>query len=169
MLLLLPAVQYYSFAGDYSLGGFNSPRGFGLSVDYALGDDIRNSYSVFAETYGIFGGKYNVPGLKGMFLHYNRLASLDMEFSALDLFFAPGGSIGWVRDNASGDRFGLCTSVDFAIASLLRFDRGISIEFGFVVEAGLFSRPSGNGVRISMYHNGVMQAYYPHIKLMFNL
>lgn len=150
-----------------SPGLFSSPKGAGFSIDYEVSRNIRNSYIVLADLYGVVKGRYDTPGIKAVFLHYNRFAGFESGGTAVDFYFAPGVSMGYVRDSGSEGLYGISTAVDIALAGRINFERGFDIEVGFNCEAGLFSRSIDKGVRMSLYRNGLTQAYYPFVKISY--
>ena len=87
-LVAFLAVQSYASAGGVSAGLFNSPKGFGICVDYVASDIIYNSYSVYADCYGMLSGTYRNPGVKACYLHYNRLACLNCYPCKLPFLFS---------------------------------------------------------------------------------
>lgn len=164
-LVAFLAVQSYASAGGVSAGLFNSPKGFGICVDYVASDIIYNSYSVYADCYGMLSGTYRNPGVKACYLHYNRLASFDYDGARGGLFLGPGASSGLVRDNGS-DKFGVLLTADIALAVRLSFPRHIDIEMGMVAELGFIARNTPKGVQMNIYNNGLTQALIPTLKIM---
>ena len=152
-------------AGDLSAGVFNSPKGFGISLDYYATEDIYNSYTVYADMYKMFSGTYRNAGVKFVYLHYNRLGGKDYGNTRFDLFLGPGASSGYVRDFDS-EQFGLTLTADIALALRARFDRCFDIEFATLTELGFIARDAGGKTQVSIYGNGIRQVFLPTLKIM---
>ena len=149
------------------MGTYNSLKGFGICMNANTESGIRNSYTLYADTFDVLNGKYNTPGIKAVFLHYNRLAGFSTEKARIDLLLAPGATVGYVRDYNSGGHYGICSCVDFSTCCLASFDRGIEIEFGFDIELGVLGRRLGDGIELGLYRNGVSRGYFPHVKISY--
>ena len=163
--MALITMHMNAFAGDVSAGLYSSPKGFGFSLDHAATDDIINSYTIYADVYGLYNGRYNGAGVKIQYLHYNRLASYDIPHAKIDILLGPGGSTGYVRDLDS-DRFGMLLTADIALALRIRFQRNFDMEAGTAASLGFISDNSSGKLQIGIYNNGLLQALYPSIKLM---
>jgi hypothetical protein len=166
LAILSLALHPDACAGDLSAGLFNSFKGFGISVDHIANDDIYNSFTVYADIYRMPFGETAYPGIKIVYLHYNRIATINRQYSTYDIFIAPGFSTGYVRDFEK-PRPGLVTAADLSLAVKMRTEKNIDVEFGFLSEIGFISN-SGNGkTQVGIYSNGLRQSWYPIIKLMY--
>jgi len=169
-LLILTIIAFSAVHGSVSAGGlsaglFNSPKGFGFSIDYIASDNIYNSYNVYADIFGMMDGRYDSPGIKACYLHYNRLAAFNYKDTDCGLFLAPGASTGYVRDMGS-DKFGAILTADVALALRLSYQRSIDIELGAVAELGFIARKTGSGTQMNIYNNGLVQALFPTLKIL---
>lgn len=126
---------------------------------------VYNSYTLYADAFGMYSGEFTTPGIKAVYLHYNRFASFSSRFADYDLFLAPGASTGYVRDRGS-DNLGFLVSADLAMAFRATFKRKIDIEFGMFAELGFKSGYSGGKAQLGIYNNGLTQALYPTLKIM---
>jgi len=162
----LLAVQFNAHAQGWSAGLYNSLKGMGVSIDYKANDDIYNSFTLLADMTGIFGGRYTEPGIKMVYLHYNRLSAFSTEHADFGIFLAPGASTGLVRDHDT-DSFGTILTADIAIALNACFIRNIDIEVGFMAELGFFATSTVSGTQMNIYDNGLRKAMIPSIKLMY--
>lgn len=160
------AVHFNASAGDLSTGLFNSVKGFGLSIDYNANEDILNSYTVYADLYGMYSGSSHSAGIKFVYLHYNRLTRLESRHARYDIFFGPGASTGYVMDNGS-ERFGLILTADLAVAVRVSFNRSLELELATVAELGFSYGESDNKSQLDIYANGLMQALLPSLKIMW--
>lgn len=154
-------------AGDYSAGSFHSPKGFGLCLDYDTGGPILNSYTLYADIYGIPNDRFNDPGLKFVFSHYNLLGRLDGEDVTASFWLGPGVSLGVVRDFGKGGNFGNCTSINCAGSVRLQYSRKIIIDLGLNLELGFIGMKNRGDYEITVYGNGIRQAWYPQVKIMY--
>ena len=165
-ILVLLSMQGSLRAGDrLSAGLFNSYKGFGISLDYAANEDILNSYIIYADTYRMFDGTYGDAGLKLVYIHYNRLSSFSSERASFDLLLGPGASTGYARDWGT-DRLGFIFTADVAVAFKVRIIRNIDLELGAFAELGFVTGNNGSQFLLSMYDNGLRQAFIPFLKIM---
>lgn len=165
-----------SFAGERSLGLFNSLKGFGISYQGTRHSDLFESLDLYADIYGFpLGRAAYYPGVKLVYLH-NRVFSDFSEDCCNGFFYAGVGlSAGYVRDfekkNLSylANNLGFCTSV--AGAAGVRFDFGsIALDLSMEIEAGLHLRGAEyheHNVLI-LYKNGIYQSFYPQLKIFWN-
>ncbi|MBP5566810.1 MAG: hypothetical protein J6X57_04900 [Bacteroidales bacterium] len=165
------AVHLSAFAGGVedgtvSAGLYNSPKGFGMSLDYYANSEILNSYTVYADIYGMMSGKYKGAGVKFVYLHYNRLTWFETDNARFDVFLGPGGSTGYVRDY-NHDRFGFMLTADVSFAIRACFKRNFDIELANVAELGFLVGEEGGHTQLRIYNNGLTQALIPSLKLMF--
>lgn len=167
IFITLLAMQYNAFAGGLYAGIFNSYRGFGISMDYAATEDIINSYNLYADVYGMYDETHRNPGIKLVYLHYNKLATIDARYARYDLYLGPGASTGYVWDHAA-DRRGIILTADLGMAFRACFKRNIDMELGMFAELGFVSGESGGKTQIKIYQNGLLQALIPTLKIMYH-
>ncbi len=167
LAISLLAMQTNAFAGGLSAGLFNSYKGFGICLDYAATEEIINSYNLFADVYGMYDGSHDKAGVKFVYLHYNKLATIDAKYAQYDLFLGPGASTGYVWDRAAESR-GIMLTADLGLAFRASFKRSMAMEFGVCAELGFVSgKQRGGGTRIKIYDNGLLQALIPTLKIMY--
>ena len=164
--VLFLLAQFNASAQGFSAGLYNSYKGFGFSIDYNANEDIYNSFTIYGDMTGIFDAKYSDPGLKLIYLHYNKLNGVDVAGTRLDLFLGPGASSGFVRDYNT-DSFGVVLTADIALAIRASYEHNFELELGVVTELGFFANNAGTGVNISIYGNGIRQTFLPSIKIMY--
>lgn len=162
----LLALHTHAMAGDLSAGIFNSPRGFGISLDYYATEDIYNTYIVYADMYGIYSGTYRNSGVKFIYLHYNRLGGIDTDYAAYGLFLGPGASTGYVRDFDS-EKFGFTLTADIALALRAQFPKNFDLELAMMVEMGFIARDFEGKTQLDIYGNGLRQVFLPTLKIMY--
>lgn len=166
LALSLMAMQFNAFAGDLSAGIFNSYKGFGICLDHNATEDIINSYSLYADVYGMYDGTYDDAGVKLVYLHYNKIGTIDSRFARYDLYLGPGASTGYARDHAA-DKPGIILTADLGLAFRASFKRSIDLELGIVAELGFISGNSEGKAQIKIYNNGLLQALIPTFKIMY--
>ena len=151
--------------GGISTGLYSSPKGFGISLDYLAGADILNSYTVYADIYQMITDPDKDAGVKFVYLHYNRLTSVESEYARFDFFLGPGASTGYVRDyNHTNLGFILTADISFAIRAC--FKRNLDIELANDASLGFILGNSDGHTQLSIYNNGLLQAMIPSLKLM---
>lgn len=165
--VFLLAMQFNALAGGLSAGVFNSYRGFGISMDYAATEDIINSYNLFADVDGMYDGTRRTAGIKLVYMHYNKLATIDSKYAHYDLYLGPGASTGYVWDHASEKR-GILITADLGLAFRACFKRNIDLELSMFTELGFVSGESRGKTQIKIYNNGLLQALIPTLKIMYN-
>ena len=159
------AVHINASAGGLSAGLFNSVKGFGFSIDYNASEDILNSYTVYADVYGMYSGVSHNAGIKFVYLHYNRLSQLESTHARYDIFLGPGSSTGYVRD-LGAEKYGLILTADLAVALRVYFSRNLELELATIAELGFSYGESDNKSQLDIYANGLMQALQPTLKIM---
>lgn len=152
--------------GAVSSGLYNSPKGFGLSLDYYATADILNSYSVYADIYGMLSGIYKGAGVKFVYLHYNRLSCFETDYARFDVYLGPGSSIGYVRDY-NYEQFGFILTADLSFSIRACFKRNFDIELANVAELGFLVGDESGHTQLKIYNNGLVQSLLPSLKLMF--
>lgn len=160
------ALQINASAGNFYTGLFNSPRGFGLSIDYTTKSDIRNSFTVYADIYKLTDGSTAYPGIKIVYLHYNRIGGISGTHATYDLFIAPGFSTGYALDKDK-EYPGIVTAADLSFAMRMVPQKHFELEFGVLTEIGLISGVGKGGTQTGIYSNGLIQSLYPIIKIMY--
>lgn len=159
------AVHVCASAQGLSAGAFNSPKGFGISLDHNATPDVMNSYTVYADMYGMLSGTYRSAGVKFVYLHGNRLTSFDTEYARIDFYLGPGSSTGYVRDYKR-EQFGFILTADLSFAIRACFKRNFDMELTNVAELGFLVGENDRHTQLTVYNNGLIQALIPSLKLM---
>ena len=164
--------------------GFSaSPADVGLSVYIpSLSPFEFNRISAGADLYGILLGRTGIPGASASYLHDFVFRIIGNEDLSASFYAGAGASAGWVRDFEPGafNRLentlkrdpGLMAALSGNIGCLLTFPgRNISVCVDFTGSFGaLTKRDNDNGsLLLSLYHNGIYRALYPHIIIMLDL
>lgn len=170
LALACVVVQFHAYAGDGPDGGisaglYNSPKGFGISLDYSAGADILNSYTIYADIYRMITDADKDAGVKFVYLHYIRLTNIETQSGRFDFYLGPGASTGYVRDYAH-DHMGFILTADVAFAVRYCFKRNFDLELANVAGLGFIVGDEGGHTQLSIYNNALFQALIPSLKLM---
>lgn len=173
----LPAVL--SAAPDCG-GLFNSPKGFGASVQTEVRDGRFNSFDVFADIYGMPTGRAaNYPGIRVQAFRNFVLSDISMPADFSFIYAGMGMSAGYVRDFESFTRWErgpayllknmgavCCLSSQFGAKACFG---GIILDLGLQMDLGLFVRKhetQGN-LMLELYKNGLYNVLLPQLKIMW--
>lgn len=178
LLLLGVAFCTPSYGQDSSFGLFNSPKGFGLAFQKETqpGFDILELY---ADTYGVFSGRCQDPGLKISYTHAYVLGEFAGDEYLCSFYVGPGCGMGYIRDFESGifmkdvlplsRNKGIAAALSVKSGFVFQFQRRIDLDLGFKFEGGIHVRPEerGRGLALSLYENGVYQTFLPELSILF--
>lgn len=182
ILCLLPAsIRCISASGqDVAIGGFNSLKGFGICTEIGGSDadhERFNTYILSLDIYGLPMGRTEKPGVKFVFSHNHVLVKggrggVDSQFYA-----GPGAAVGYVHDReksvASINRLvnnpGMTAALTGSAGMRMLFREHVLIDLSFTFEAGFHIRKDEwqeqNDLRF--YSNGIYQAWYPQLSIMY--
>lgn len=161
------------------LGIFNSIKGFGLQLDSDHFEDFYfDSFTVYADIYGIPTARSNAPGIKANYSRNYVVKVFDKEDIDFDLYVGPGCTVGYVKDfeiNYYRDasvplvkNHGVVTALSGTFGCRFEFGRRIIIDLSLCLEAGLHIRKNeelGN-LNVGLYKNGIFQAPYPQLTIL---
>lgn len=152
-------------AQNINAGLFNSPKGFGVSVRFSGVEKDFSTINLYADVTGILNGQANSPGVK---LCYEYAFSYlqfgpDGRFRA---YVGPGVSVGYLKDNVS-DPHGLLIALNCINGLQAIFERGVTLDLSFTVEAGLHMHADlqTDSSRLSIYKNGFRQFFFPQLTI----
>lgn len=169
-------------AAQAYLGLYNSPKGFGLHADLNSRDrSTVNSITVYADIYGMSTARTREAGIVASYIQNYIFSTVDAEYAVFDFFAGAGVTAGYAHDNEKGfftlsnqaltrERSAI-TALSGDIGVHADFGRRLSLELSFRTDLGIAMRRnrSNGALLFSMYKNGVFQALYPQISLMFAL
>jgi len=175
--LFLFAFSLTSRAKDNnSLGLFNSPCGFGVS--YVIIDQSKNegkTFSLVADMYGIYSGLNKTPGIYFSYID----SKIYKDYGKIGLFYGIGCAAGYVRDLEANaipwqraplyNNYGVMGGVAVNWGAHFTFDHNIYLDLGLQAIGGLHFRANedGEGIIISLYKNGLLQAICPVLKIQY--
>lgn len=181
---LLLACVFCPYSGAQDAGLFNSPKGIGASLYLPEKDGIFHTVTAYVDIYGIPSSRCLYPGFKANFSRQYSLRSWEMDGYRIRMYAGPGISAGYVRDHDKGRGIDLTTLISdnpglaFAASGDIgwRFDFGgfVSLDLSFTAEAGVHARRNERekgyaATSLSIYNNGLMQAFYPQLSIVFKL
>ncbi|MBP9997873.1 MAG: hypothetical protein KBS67_01380 [Bacteroidales bacterium] len=152
-------------AQDIDAGLFNSPKGFGVAVRFSSMEREFSTINLFADVTGLLDGQSNSPGVK---ICYDYAFSY-LEFGTngrLRLYSGPGVSIGYLKDRVA-EPHGFMLALNCVNGIQAFFDRGVSLDLSFTLEAGLHMRTDvlADSSRLSIYGNGFRQCFFPQLTI----
>lgn len=170
LLSLLCLSGHISSAADVAGGIFNSPKGFGVSADVKTSQNVL-SFSLFADMYGVFSRKSDVPGVRAEMFFNREILSRKLKYGTMAFYAGPGASLGYVRDfrkdfpSVMGAEVSVCadTGLEFIFREKVILDLSIALDMGLFIT----SKADDGESPVRFYRNGGFQFFYPQLKIMF--
>ena len=171
-------------AGAQEAGFYNSPKGFGAQYRFAERNGVFHSATAFIDIYGIPSSRGSFPGYRFNLSRQYVFRQIEGDGVRYMLYAGPGVSMGMVRDHDKGRWFDFTSLISgnqgfmFALSGDVgcRFDFGrrVALDLSFEADAGLHVRRNENetdynAASLSIYNNGLMQAIYPQLTILFKL
>lgn len=137
--------------------------------------------ALYAEIYGIPTGRCSSPGVKLCYSHNVILKRMEFETARLSFYAGPGVSAGYLRDaeigKYEGTDFTLTRNPGFMAALSgtggchFNFCRNIALDLSFTAEIGIHVRRDEkvHSLNLNFYRNGLLQALYPQLSILFYL
>lgn len=179
---VLLACCFSPVSGAQDAGLFNSPKGLGACLYLPEKDGIFHTVTAYVDLYGIPSSRCLYPGFKANVSRQYSLKSWAKDGYSISMYAGPGVSAGYVRDHDKGRGIDLSTlisdnpGVAFAVSGDIgwRFDFGgfVALDLSFTAEAGVHVRRNEKekgyaATSLSIYNNGLMQALYPQLIILF--
>lgn len=164
-------------AQNIGIGLFNSPKGFGISLEQEgrKSPDFFNSYTLFADIYGTCTSRTPHPGIK---FNASRLYYLDAitgSEATFIFYVGPGISAGYVHDfekdyltdfyKALSKNAGAVLALSGTGGCRFSFNKAIMLDLSFTIEAGMHLRRENGSTKLSLYKNGIFQTIYPQLTI----
>lgn len=181
IIVVLAAALLCTDAGAQRVGAgiFNSLKGFGLQLDSDHFEDFYfDSFTVYADIYGIPTARSNAPGIKANYSRNYVVKVLESQYVGFDLYVGPGCTLGYVKDfevNYYRDtsvplmkNHGVVAALSGTFGCRFEFGRRILIDLSFCLDAGLHIRKDeemGN-ISVGLYKNGIFQTPYPQVTIL---
>lgn len=168
-------------AREKRLGFFNSPKGFGLSlqIDNNAGDEIR-TFNLYTDTYGFLSARTNKVGAVFSYTHNYIFRTWDFSYSRLSFYAGAGFLGGYVHDFeygffSGGDKrlltkdMGIAIALDCNAGLGFDFDRGISLDLSYNLAPGVFihERRDTGEILVGMYKLGIFQILIPQLSIYY--
>ena len=162
-----------------SAGIFNSIKGFGIQVDSDHFDDFYfDSFTLYADIYGIPTGRSNAPGIKANYTRNFVVKIFEQPNVDLNLFVGPGCTLGFAKDFETNyyrdfsiplvKNHGAIAALSGTFGCRFEFGRRIILDLSLCLEAGLHIREDeelGN-LCVGLYKNGLFHAPYPQLTIL---
>ena len=166
------------------LGLFNSPKGFGASVRFAPREGVFHSATAFIDIYGVPSSRCSYPGIKANVSRYYSVGQAERGDIRFRFYAGPGISAGYVRDHDKGrgwdpssllgDNEGVALALSGGGGCLFDFGGRVSLDLSLTAELGTHIRRNEEekgyfAPSLSIYNNGILQALYPQLTILFKL
>jgi len=182
LTLLLAALCQPAAAQE--LGVYNSIKGIGAQYRSGEKAGVFHSATAFVDIYGVPTSRCRYPGYRFNVTRQYMLRSIEGDKCVFSFYAGPGISFGLVRDHDKGRGFDLTSLIADNPGVMLalsggagcRFDFGrrVALDLSFTAEAGVHMREnedekSYSATSLSIYNNGLLQAIYPQLTILFKL
>lgn len=163
------------------VGVFSSPKGIGLALETPAAGESFNTFTLYADIYGIIPGRCLYPGYKFIFAHNSVFATVSGDDLLYEFYAGPGASLGYVREYEpyiytdyrkflSGN-FGAVACASASVGCRVSFPRRkISLNLSWTAEGGVFldrNEDNPSGFEVSFYRNGLFSALYPQLTISY--
>ena len=188
-LHIVPLVLFLSLLAlpcraQESVGIFNSPKGFGASVRFGGSQDVYHTINAFIDIYGVPTSRCSYPGFRinasrNYILSRQSWQDVDMTF-----YLGPGFTAGYVRDHDKGrgidlvslfgDNEGVALAISGGAGCQFDFGGRIALDLSFTSDLGVHIRRNEDergyfSPSVSIFNNGILQAFYPQLTIFFKL
>lgn len=171
-------------AAAQEFGVFNSPKGIGAQLRFPRSGGVFHSATAIVDIYGVPTSRCKDPGYRFNFSRLYVLNTLEKKNCTLLFYAGPGLSLGYVRDHDKG-RFidmksliseypGFMFAVSAGAGCRFDFGRTVALDLSFALDAGFHIRQNEKektyvASSLSIYNNGLWQAFYPQLTILFKL
>lgn len=171
VLVLAVSPSTYASAQDIprmDVGTYQSPKGFGLSIEPFKDSLSFNSFTILADMFGILLGDYYSPGFKFVYCRkfiFNQKQNTDY---VLDFYGGPGLLVGLGRDFHAP--MSIISGMHGCIGGRFSFKRRLSVSFELGADLALkMNKNSRGNPELSIYRAGILHALYPEIRIQYNI
>lgn len=166
------------------VGVFNSLKGIGAAARFYDSPDAFVSAHFYVDIYGVVTSRCSYPGYKMNVSRQYVFARIPRNGYTMEFYAGPGLTAGYVRDHDKGRGWDLTSltsdnqgwMVGISGDAGCRFDFGgaVALDLSLMAEAGAHFRRTENentynAVSSSIYNNGILQALYPQLTILFRL
>ena len=144
-------------------GTYQSPKGFGLSLQVQNDSVSFDALTVVADLRGVIAKGYSTPGIKCTYTRDIIIKHIDREGCGIDFYAGPGLTAGYVHDG--GEPFCFIAGMSGVAGGRFSFDRNftINLELGgdIALKAGKDYR--FNRLKINDYRSGFYYILCPQL------
>ena len=148
-----------------SIGLFSSFKGIGIEGDFTGKTGNLNVIRLYADLYGLPSGKIIRPGVKLCYSSDYILKTWNKQYCDILFHIGPGATLGYVKDfnvaNSPGAIIGLAGNMGW----LFKFNRKVSLDLSWTIEAGMHLRQENGAGRLSFYKNGIYRFPFPQLTI----
>lgn len=167
-----------------SLGLYNSVKGFGAVVRTAPSEGIFHSACAFIDIYGVPTSRCSYPGIRVNASRYYTLGQSARGDINYRFYAGPGVTAGYVRDHDKGrgidlvslfgDNEGVALALSGGGGCLFDFGGRVCLDLSLTADIGVHIRRNEDergyfAPSLSIYNNGLIQALYPQLTILFKL
>lgn len=171
-------------ASAQEAGVFNSIKGFGAYFSLPAKNGVFHSATAFVDIYGVATSRCSYPGYKLNLSRQYIIREFDKSPVHMRLYAGPGISLGMVHDHDKGrgidltslisDNTGFMLAISGDIGCRFDFGSRVALDLSFMAEGGFHLREyekekNYSAASLSFYNNGVLQAIYPQLTILFRL
>ena len=165
-------------------GLFSSPKGVGGVVRLPEKDNVFHSAKFYVDIYGVVTSRCSYPGYKLNVSRQYIFNRLQREGYTMTFYAGPGVCAGYVRDHDKGrgidftslmsDNQGLMFALSEEAGCRFDFGGSVALDLSLTAEAGIHIRRNEReqnyaATYVSIYNNGLMQALYPQLTILFKI
>lgn len=148
-----------------SFGLFSSFKGIGIEGDFIGKAGNLNSIRLYADIYGLPSGNILRPGVKLCYSSDYILKTNKKQYCDISFHIGPGVSLGYVKDYNVQNRPGVILGLTGTAGWLFKFNRKVSLDLSWTLEAGMHLRQEGGKNRLSLYKNGIYRFPFPQLTI----
>ena len=167
-----------------SLGLYNSPKGFGATVRFAEKDGIFHTIVGYIDIYGVPTSRCSYPGIRFNASRQYIFAREERGEINMTFYAGPGITAGYVRDHDKGrgidfvslfgNTEGIAVAVSGDVGCRFDFPGPVSLDLSFTADLGIHMRRNEMewnyfSPSVSIFNNGLIQALYPQLTILFRL
>lgn len=167
-----------------SVGLYNSVKGFGAVMRTVPKEGTFHSVCAFVDIYGVPTSRCSYPGIRVNASRYYTLGQSGRGDIKYRFYAGPGVTAGYVRDHDKGrgidlvslfgDNEGVALALSGGGGCLFDFGSRVCLDLSLTADIGVHIRRNEDergyfAPSLSIYNNGLIQALYPQLTILFKL
>ena len=148
-----------------SVGLYSSFKGIGIEGDFTGKAGNLNSIRLYADIYGLPSGNIHRPGVKLCYSSDYILKTTRKQYCDVCFHLGPGVSLGYVKDYNTQNSPGAVLGLTGTVGWLFKFNRKVSLDLSWTLEAGMHLRQENGVGRLSLYKNGIYRFPFPQLTI----